>query len=129
MQRITTPLLSLAFVLGLVFLATTVKAEPVERKIPPPTTLNITRGIICDTAEQVETTLTRISLGGTQRMVEGCGFVRGMLPANITPLYWYETDKFVALIARFDAVLRPYTQFGWVAYEAIVEAEPPDEPL
>lgn len=98
----------------LVLSASSTKAED----LPSPRMMTISKGIICDTQEQVERLLTGISLNNgefPEDAVEGCGKLRGILPAIVTPLSWYETPLATSLVARFVAP-NGWTQFGWTEY-------------
>ena len=107
-------------ILSIVALANSVSAK----ELPEPTMMTLTSGVICDTEEQVQSMLKEISLGNPRPQIEGCGFIRGMFPARIDPLYWYETPAASSLLARFTHPFTGYTQYGWIAFE--MKTDEPD---
>ena len=107
-----------SMMLALVLMATTVKAEPADLPVPPPKMLTLQGGTICDTEEQVVEYLLAIEANGNNGtpFTEGCGGLRGMAQAIVTPLFWHETRYGQVLVARFDLISHGMTQYGWVAF-------------
>ena len=107
-----------SMMLALVLMATTVKAEPADLPVPPPKMLTLQGGTICDTEEQVVEYLLAIEANGNNStpFTEGCGGLRGIAQAIVTPLFWHETRYGQVLVARFDLISHGMTQYGWVAF-------------
>lgn len=111
----------LGIAIAAMFMASTAEAQDV----PEPTMMVLTKGVICDTEEQVEGVLTLIALRQKLGEVEGCGMIRGRVGALVTPMYWYETPAGKSLVARFDFVNGIGTQYGWVAFTVNPDYQPP----
>lgn len=115
---------SMLFLMG-VFWAPAL-AEEVDYEIPPPKTITLTTGVICDTEDELRTLLSAISLNGgrePETAPAGCGRITRAYPAVVTPLEWYVTPLAIVLIARFEAP-DGWTQYGWVGYRPNPDYKP-----
>jgi hypothetical protein len=100
--------------LCLVLWGTTIKAE----ELPQPAMLHLTSGVICDELVEVEMFLTNIALENDIVPI-GCGELRGVMRAFVTPLQWYEIPGYRLLLAKYEQVGTSWVQYGWMSFEAL----------
>lgn len=84
-----------------------------------PRTMVLTKGVICETAIQVEQQLTKHHFGDFTP-VEGCGEIIAPIIAQVTEIGWYETPSFRAHVHQF-LFMPPFhplaVQYGWMKWE------------
>lgn len=102
------------------------------QEVPEPRVLPVTRGMLCDTHEQLHQLLTALELEGNQARVDGCAMFRSRspVPVMVTPLEWYEVPKGKALVARFEFLVpTPFapTQYAWIAFTPNPDYQPEPE--
>lgn len=81
--------------------------------------MTLTKGVICDTEEQVLAYIAAIEANNNAPTpyTEGCGQLRGFAHTVVTPLYWHENSLGNILVARLDLISHGMTQYGWVAWK------------
>lgn len=96
-------------------LLTASMASAQDLEVPPQQLGHVSKGMFCNTAEQVEEVLEDIAARETPD-VEGCGLVRlpARVPVVITPLHWHDNGEVQALIAKLEFLTMGKTQYGWV---------------
>ena len=107
----------------MIALAVALMATPAfAEDVPAPFTIVLNKGVICDTPEQVQVVLTKITrkVSFEASDTEGCGYIQTQTPALITPTEWYETPVVRTLLATFT-MPNGWEQHGWIAFEMLSE--------
>ena len=95
-------------------------------EIPEPYDIVMRNGTICDTVEQIETVITKISVK-EDPTTQGCGIYAGApMPAIVTPLHWYRVPDANILIAQLFFPLAGEIQYAWVQVVYIAPVEGSD---
>lgn len=88
----------------------------------------VSKGIMCDTQEDLQTYLTLVHLNGGQFPAEHnttCGMFQaeGAIPMLVTPVGEYETPSVRVVMAHFFHPPSGWEQYGYISFEPVEQGE------